>query len=413
MVKNMQKKLNADNFTKIAIYSSLLLGLLIVVFFNTGIKSTGDDAYFSKVLAHQDLFETLRTRYNTWSGRVTIEALLFSTINIYIFWMFLIPSSIVLMFYSLARIVCGEMPLHWQSIVFAVLFLFISPYVNGSATWWLTGFYNYTLPISLGLFAVSSFILSNSTSSLIKILSILSLVIACFNEQVSIFILLVAISISLITRNYSLYTISFIASSIILTLLALLAPGNKIRFDYEQRWIPEFSSYSLIEKLGLGIDKFSMHVLDPSNVVFTVLTLCCIAVFYFSQNKTFSSYVAVSILLLRMIFVHSMQYGNIYSHYFLTTEKLTPENWHGFTIYASYLMALFSWISCVYIGFLINNYRYKIIFICGLLIGAASIMMMSFSPTIYESGGRVLMLNDTLIIMSTLSAINFFYKKGR
>lgn len=40
-------------------------------------------------------------------------------------------------------------------------------------------------------------------------------------------------------------------------------------------------------------------------------------------------------------------------------------------------------------------------------------MMMSFSPTIYESGGRVLMLNDTLIIMSTLSAINFFYKKGR
>lgn len=156
-----------------------------------------------------------------------------------------------------------------------------------------------------------------------------------------------------------------------------------------------------------------MHVLDPSNVVFTVLTLCCIAVFYFSQNKTFSSYVAVSILLLRMIFVHSMQYGNIYSHYFLTTEKLTPENWHGLTIYASYLMALFSWISCVYIGFLINNYRYKIIFICGLLIGAASIMMMSFSPTIYESGGRVLMLNDTLIIMSTLSAINFFYKKGR
>ena len=70
----------------------LLLFVFLVIATLLELKTHGDDAWFQHVLDERSLGQFLVSRYNEWSGRILLEALLAGTIRYGMVWKLGIPA---------------------------------------------------------------------------------------------------------------------------------------------------------------------------------------------------------------------------------------------------------------------------------------------------------------------------------
>ena len=123
----------------------------------------GDDHWFQQVTPNYTFLGYVKWRYLTWSGRVSVESVLY-----FIFrdngslWKVINPIVITLFAYGISRIVVGNGICRNRKYIIlncyiCIGWLFISNAVLQSSVLWITGSINYIWPMTAGLLAIIPF----------------------------------------------------------------------------------------------------------------------------------------------------------------------------------------------------------------------------------------------------------------
>ncbi len=386
------------------IFCCFLIAAVYVYLFNLVDYFGGtDDDHFLHVLDNTALFPLLKERYFGISGRIPLEALMFTTIGIPLFWKLAIPSCIMLICYCIWRIALkGALDLkHGMPLVILLYFLADKKILFWSNLW-VTGFYNYLLPVSLGLFAITVFNARETFSKYAQAAAIPCLIVACYSEQAAIAMLVVTAAIliaRLIRRQANFYDCLFTALLLVNTAVFFASPGSQLRIIYETaRWMPEFDSYGLMARLTLGTGLFSEYFQNIHNLL---AKIACLLVLYIvvAKKLDFRFKYLVCFFLAALVLTFDFTYFQKGKDFYIG-ERFSPEVWNDHRIYLVYFFCLATLSSMFYAGIFIAATLREfvslslLLFLCFGLVAA-----LGFSPTIYASGERVLYLSSVLLII--------------
>lgn len=392
-------------------FISVLFILIVSIFISSNLKllGTGDDLFFSTALDSKSLLEFLKIRYYTWTGRISVEGLMVLTINYPWYWKIIIPASTIIIAASIT-VIAGyknNSAIYMTSFVFGSMLLLISTNIINDAMWWIVGSYNYLQPIAAGLFSIAIHIRKNHLGSFSKILSLFLLAFACFNEQLSVMVLIPYIAIyTMIKKDFSFYNICYLICALSLTIFSLTAPGNQARLVSEiAYWMPDYADLGLIEKIALGFDKLSSHI-GNQNILFNFFIIFISYLAIRKKKLDLSSLIALSILSLKMItFFLFMSKLSI-------VNKLSNPNALDFgeiartSTFIPHIFSLMILFSCIQIlNFLSDNTRDFLTWVVAFILAIGSVVMLSMTPTVYASGARVLFLFDIFILFISTSMI--------
>lgn len=400
--------MNVINNDKKFLYLFVLL-LLISIGMGVHLQKIADDLYFIHILETSTFHEFITSRYLTWSGRVVLDALTVGTINFPPSWRFGIPASISIICLSISRMVTGRFDIH-TFVTCLFLFLSIPKSILDNAAWWITGYYNYLLPVAAMFYSLSIFIKQEQARSAEKTVSLACLLLSCFNEQTAMLTLSVcAALISTSHRMRCFYSYAYLLMAGICTSILLFSPGNYIRFEKESwRWMPGFQTEGILNKVILGADRMHEAVVMSDGMVFFILSLLCLLLIRKNRPNgimpsLFSCVLFFHILMIICLKIHLVSPGNS----FYNSEYLNPTRGISVSRYLSYFISLMALIAVFYalaISSVLDSRFIKPLF--SLIMGCATVFMMGFSPTVYASGMRVLFLWE---VISMTVCIWIFY----
>lgn len=402
----MQQKSSANKIVKCGVilcmawYLFNLMGTL-------QLRTSGDDLLFLNKSNSIDVFSYVTSRYMTWSGRFTPELLMFSTISISWIWKLGVPLSVLLISFSMCRISVGNFKFPVFTLCF-ILFLLIPEKINNDASWWITGFYNYLLPISLALYSFSV-VMSRTKNKYEKGLALLFTFYFPYVEQAGIsFIIALTIHMLFSKIHKNQFMNWVLALSIINFIICILAPGNAIRYANEiWHWYPQYQTYSIVNKLSLGVDKLHQALTMPFNIPMLILS---VATFFLGSTLRVKPLSVIVSLLVLSTFVAVSLASSIFgspSELFFFNKNLSTDVWSSAKSYLSYLYILIVLSSMILL--LLSLYVKKIINLLPLIafvIGLMTITMMGLSPTVYASNLRVDLFFEVMCIVSASYLVN-------
>jgi len=382
-----------------------VITLLIAIGMRVELQNFADDFIFSHALDHTSLHDYMIKRYQGWSGRFTLDALMVSTINYHIVWKIGIPASLLILCASVSKIISGKVNLALTT-AFLCLFMLIPFSINENAAWWVTGFYNYLLPVSMLSYSMSVFLKTGKVNFSEGFAAVISLSISCFNEQTAFFTLAVTIIAIAINKLYRRkFSYIYLLFSLINSALLFLSPGNFIRAEKESwRWLPGFKEMPLLNKLTFGFDRIHQTVVMHDGVIFGIIcVLSLIIIRKFSQKSKislfFSSVLVIHLILMLIKHLHLADLGVA----FYNEEYLNAQRWISYSRYLSYLFSLLVIFSVFYAMAIATVQRNTIAKpMIALLIGYATIAMLSFSPTVFASWMRVLFFWEVIAATACL-----------
>lgn len=159
----MPKDSVANKWIGISLISMATLYLLTISM-NVSLRDYHDDAFYLSAFESGEFISFLSHQYQTWSGRVLVDALMISTIGYRTFWLFGIPASLLLLSYSCCKMTSSRAGLIPMSL-FVILFASMPVQVINDSVFWVTGFYNYLLPTSVAFYVFSVFFIRDRFQS--------------------------------------------------------------------------------------------------------------------------------------------------------------------------------------------------------------------------------------------------------
>ncbi len=412
-------------------YLVIFIGFLILSSF-VRIDTLSDDNFFQSAGKNYDLLGFLQIRYNTWSTRFLAEGLLYFFTNLPImFWRIANAAAWTLLIFSITNSlpkVHRNKNKYTAYIVVALVFA-INASILASSGFQVTGSFNYILAVSLGIYSSSnilaSFLVKNGSGGKNNSISkLIALPLTIFiNEQVGLSILV--IYILYVIYLYSKYRIIKTNELVIImmTFLSLaivyFAPGNHARLTAEvKNWYPNFLTISAVFKLKIFIIwVFTSLVIKMS----LLLSVCGLIISYLVlkiKNKKLIHYLAAVIMLvpIALPLINTgytvIQYPEIdklfYSFDFLNVYSLYKPNlplypsstlFYTFTTYSFWTVYM-----VILIYYFIKFTKFRGLSI--LMAFTASMGIFYFSPTLFASGNRILLLPSALIILIILPIIN-------
>lgn len=400
MVGPMLQKSHASNIIKcgtilcMAWYLFNLMGTL-------HLRSSGDDLLFFNKSNNLDVFSYVSSRYMNWSGRVTPELLMFSTISTPLIWKIGIVSSVLLASFSMCRIALGKFNFPTFTLCF-VLFLSIPEKINSDASWWITGFYNYLLPISIALYSFSV-VASRTNNKIEKFMALLFTLFFPYVEQAGIsFVIALTLYVIYFKQYKNMFMMSLLALSAVNFSICIFAPGNALRYANEiWHWYPQYQTYSIFNKLSLGVDKLHQVLTLPFNTPVLILSIATFVLGADLRVKPFS--VMVSLIVLSTfvaISLASSVFGSP-SQFFFFKETLSSDIWSSAKAFLSYLYILIVLLSILLLLLSLNIEKtINSLPIAALLIGLMTVTVMGLSPTVYISNLRVDLFFEVMCIVS-------------
>ncbi len=387
-----------------ALFFILLSATLYVAFyFSLSIRPLSDDVTFlNAATSGVSTFDYLSTRYFTWTGRMTIEAIMFTSIGSPIAWKLAIPSCLLLAAYSIWKSFFADKLDYNLGIPICLLcILAVSHTILASTVFYITGFYNYLLPVSCGLFASAVYIKPSSFTTFEKIAAIPLVVIASQSEQVGLSITVIFAACLILDHKhlalYRTFLLFIVATGFI---LLITAPGNYVRFASEIIYMPEFNNYSLSRKILNGFDVFNAHYINPENLYPKAIAIL-IALLTFDKKFELKK-TATTIAILGVL------QGSLFSNAFFTgdTEHYSIQylsSGLGLEYFASYALTIASLVSITYIMKRTledtTSFYFSLLL---LLLHVGVTTLLGLSPTVYESGFRALFVGDIIGLMLIL-----------
>ncbi|WP_336792071.1 DUF6056 family protein [Pantoea anthophila] len=393
------------SFSNWLFYASLSI-FFIVIICKLRLMTYADDVTFSHALDNISLLDYLQHRYHTWSGRVVIEGIMVSTIIFHGFWKILIPVCFISSAYLMWSITLkNKIDFKLGTPIAMAATLLINAPVAGDAEWWVTGFYNYLLPMTCALF-LANFLLSPVAGMRKLFSSLLLSFIATSSEQIAVFMVVVIPFIFLVAaekrQGNRAIAVAYV-TVLIGAAITLLSPGSASRFSVEAvRYMPQIAEMNILQKAIIGVDRLVENVAFGRNIAFLASSLIFIA--YLSKKgkgDILSKICLIFSVTSTVICLTSLSFYMKDIDYLTYYGKFYSVDFGSLKVYGCYLFYLISLI-CMAAGSIdssdgIRDYRAFLTLMIGMLVTIA----IGLSPTAYASGERVLyVFNISLILYS-------------
>lgn len=363
----------------------------------------GDDGVFVTYLGDQPsiskLMEVLGERYQVWSSRLLIEAVLFLLVHVPLLWRFLDTLLMIAITVMLSSIFNEKKSttVNWAIVLLVLAF----PFKTMDTAGWMATTLNYSWPLALGLFALlplANHVKRKKTPLWMTILSFPALLFAANQEQMCAVLLAVSGVVTLYLWRRDKKIPWLFAAQVVLCaasmIFILTCPGNSARTVSEiGRWFPEFAGLSLFQKLEIGYSSSLYEFLMKRNPIF--LAFCALLAVVGVKHKRISVRVASCIPLGAHLVFGQLPgvFGQVIPHIVGLNGKMTQFG-TGFQLTSptTWLpdIVLTVVVACILIAlFFAIEDRILAAFSCVLfLVGFASRVVMGFSPTVWASSTR-------------------------
>ena len=401
-------------------WSIYLIIFSIFFIFHLFLKTNfADDIWFKDIIGthYENIFDYLYYRYNEWSSRLVIESILILLLQLpKIVWCILDSAIITLLSYSISELFLNK---KHNKIIIIILFLMYPWHIMSSAGWYATTL-NYLWPLAFGMFVfvyVKKIFTGEKLHLKDKILSLLSLIYACNQEQMCA-ILFGFFTIFIIYMIKNKIKDKFILIEYILIIISMIfiltCPGNDARTLIEaSTWYPIWENYNFVDKIFLGISSTVSIQIFMTNAL--VLVLCFLVTKITLKKVTnkiirFISIIPTFIILALNIF--SSAFEGVFNGLKIAFDGIQVfTNTVQLDAISVFSKCLALFISILFVASLLISifYIFKgnkgILLSIILLAGYASRFIIGFTPTIYASGLRTFIFLDFSIMIIVLNLL--------
>lgn len=391
----------------------LCLFVIMLVFHAFMIEDPNRDAirFFSHAFDEGSLGAFLKMRWNTWSSRVLIEAVLvFFALHVNM-WRLADSLVWVLLTYGISKLLESEEDEHMNWMCVAAILIY--PIGDMLGAGWVATTLNYSWPLTAGVFALIPIVRKKKFNPVTALLLLPLTAFACNMEQmaaVMFWILLVGTLWMFFAKHQcNFYLMEELLISIASMIAIMKCPGNHVRMLTEKPdGMLDFATKSALEKFFNG---YSDTVLQgiKSSIVILVVTLMIFLLVVWKTNKSGYRILAGFPLLLALQPVISAFIPGI-SVQMLGAQTLSDTTYLERNAYAVLLMEI-AFFACIWLTTLSLSDTWEETIMMSAIYAAAigSRVMLGFSPTLTSSGSRTFLYMDYLLIYIVL----FFYKKAR
>lgn len=416
-----------------SIYIPFILLAIILIFFHISVEKFSDDILFQNMLNNQNMIDSLIERYQTWSSRTIIEAVLVVLCNAHvsmIIWKILNICMFELLAYSIYKMFIKDMENNSQKLILTytlVLGILSIPVTMLNDAGWMATAANYLWALSLGVYTVT-LIKKSLSGEKIKWYNTIAYVLATIyaaNQElmaaalfaIFTFYILYLIKNKKIKTNLNKTTILIYILILLSLIYILTCPGNMIRKGEEiQRWYPEYQEFGIVSKLELGITSMMKYLIIDGRLVFILFT-AVIAFYILKEYKNIFAKIIGIIPIIGAVFYNVfndatsflfpklMEIMEMYSksELIINSSNLTDFSMYiPIAIYGVILLSIFIDLCLIF-----KKTNTGLIAIITYLVGLATRIVMGFSPTVFASTERPsIFLFSSFIIITLL-----IYKK--
>ena len=400
-----------------------VLALFVVCFFGVFCLirySDGDDAIFDEMVSTRGFFEYLKFRYETWTGRMGGESMVYVVFRYGGIWFWrvvnaLMVAALPLCLLNLCFISAGRsLACPWERIRLFVLalsgYLLMDVMTFGHAAVWVNGSIFYTWSIVCGLLAATPAVKSVYAGGYRKwelaYAIPLGVVAAMSIEQIGAS-LVAFVLISLVTvwlRQRRIDTGLIAQAAIVMAAFAVLfvAPGNALRAEAEYvDWLPpEFRNLGAGGHMFLTFQWLVSSFANEGRLFFLGIWALGVMLLLRRGDKDFRWIVPAAVFGVTALlpFAHVNVFSDVGLYGIDPAVPLTMlPSWEAMTVMNK--VALFWWTAAV--AFTVP-FLWKVCkSLLPLLVFAGAVaceLVMHFSPTMYASGERVYYLTSILFL---------------
>lgn len=388
----------------------VVLAILLLHIYAFGNTVVGDDAWFSHALDQRSLWEFMTWRYDTWSGRLPIEAALVLVVDHAWAWKLVNGLMWLLFCYSAGKIaLAGRSAAASTTLAFVALML-ISPYTLYTATWWITGSVNYLWPTALGLYGMLAYVDPDGRGNLSRLGCLLAAGLAMYNEQVA-FVLLPAAMVFLSfriaqrkLRRWDVAQLVFMAAN---AATVLAAPGSRHRYLSEQALrFPDYAMLDVFDKLAIGIGLVFRSVIDPGNLMIAAMVIVVAGLLLrapVDKPGKLMMFTALGFLAIGYVLAFP-GLPQVSALRFYTLPEIDGESASFLNVYVLSAWSAFV-VACLVAAATAVSWRSSgesLVVFATLVLGMASLGALGFSPTAYASGDRIAFVCQTAFLLVLL-----------
>lgn len=404
----------------INIKKPMILFFWVMIFYHLIMRelSIGDaKTFFSKVMEqYGSIFHYLSFRFDTWTSRMLIEAVLVFFANHFILWKIVNIIILLWIFHSISYFFKEDKKQDMMYILLGLLLLY--PLEDMATAGWIATTTNALWPLACAFYGLTVLVKIEQERKIraVEYVTMFFAILYATNmEQID--VIYIALLIPIILYYYlvkkKLYPILFVQllANIINIMIVCLCPGNDVRYQIEiTRAMKNFGMYSFFDKVNLGINNTFIHLMTRNNLVFLAFCILIAMLTFYKTKHTGIRLIAMlpaACNLILMFFDSQTKKYYLFHELGLSIDisnRITAANYATLVPYAVMGFMLFIFL-CIIITFVIiaDNYLDLLIYTWGLCLGVGSYIMMGFSPTIYESQTRTMLyLYFTLIFLMCL-----------
>ena len=416
LVENI-KKILKNNF-----YLAIIILFILELFISIWITPDRyDSAFFIQKMKEMSLSEFLSMRYNVWTSRILIEAIVCTVLSHNrLIWVMINTFMMTLIGYSIMKLFLEN---DKNLIKITICLILLYPLNKIATCDWGAGSINYTWPLAMLLFSsigLKKIINGEKIKKLLYPLYFCALLYAANQEQTCViafglYTMFLVISMFDYFKNKKKIRPFLIIQEIVTILgLVLIAtcPGNYVRkIEEMETYFMNFQTFNIFDKFSLGLTATVNNLLVSSNVVFIVFSVISATyIFKVYKNNLYRVIALVPVVLglafglfknvLCAVFPY---FQNLYDLLVLPNVMLTPTNYTNFFNFMPLIFA-FVLLASITLNILLifKNLKNNIAILIYVL-GVGSRVAIGFSPTVFASTERTFLFFDfALIIISIL-----------
>lgn len=379
----------------------MVAAIICIQLYGIAWAPVADDRYFAQMLSRYSLADYLIHRYQTWTGRLPLEAMLVVLVHHPGLWRVFNGLMLVLLCHALGRLAAVGTRLSpaLATVLAFVLFLLFSPQVQYESSFWLTGSINYLWPVALGLWSLVPLVEGRRYRWPMRLSCCLSASVAAYCDQLA--LVLVPLSLGLLFwrmrqgrwHRWDGWQAVLLCAN---AAFALGAPGNRERF-FEERGMrfPNFAMLDLADKVRIGLGLIARAMTNSHNyLVCAVALLAAVLLWRCPIGRGLKTVLLAGLVLLMLqVPLGQLHLQGLQLHAWLP-ERLDGGAAHEPRFYMASALA------CVLVAMLVIASALgfwqrwsEVPCMAGVaLLGLASLGLLGFSPTAYLSGQRIAFL---------------------
>ena len=408
---------------KLYSYLPFLFFFVYVGYMHRQIELIADDTVYLGSLSHTTVWAWMQEFYQNWSGRVPLQLLDIFFLNLPLFcwkiWNTVLYTLIPIYCYRIGKLFLGkfdERKAFFLNLSICALCFFLPQRLLASAVLWITGSFNYLLPMTM--FCITSYaslamLFGKALNKVEWVLSWIAVVLTCYAEQTAAVFLCMTVvfPVCLVVVQYKrcdqmrstdgavydkwpkkkqIFGYTFFGVIGVCNVAILFAaPGNQVRSQAELlRWYPQFDQLNGLDKIIMGLIH-TLKVLFETESAYVILLLVLLGNLSMKKSKMQQlCFVFLCVITgVTKLAIEKMEDGVFWQIY--NTRQII-----GLGVCIFWILLL-TWIVFDFVNTdLLRDF-------CALLVLAvfASGTVLGFSPTIFASGDRIFFVGACLFIL--------------